>query len=194
MNFLIYSLIAYVLSALFLYLICPGKVKTSYLLGYFTVFTPVWNTLVALMIIWNMITSCYNKLKNFFIELRRKLEPIKEFISVIHVEAKEKGGFYVTVKLTKEIDERFTGKREIYREVKLKNSYSADIRGQQFYFWDHECPEKSGRLSYDNGWCYLVTTKCEEYPWMVIYNQQVQRLTDEWLEKRGIKVEGSWFN
>lgn len=115
----------------------------------------------------------------------------KNSLWVYNVTWGEEEGLRVFVGMEKEIKKRFKKPRFEERDIKLVNYRKG--RGQQFYFYEVDCPETAAVQRHDSeGWYIIGKMECEKHPWMPLNNKQIQGMVDEWFERNGIVASGTW--
>jgi hypothetical protein len=125
------------------------------------------------------------KIKNFFDSYE------KRYLWIENVTWGKEEGLRVLVGMEKEIKYKFRKPFKQTRKLKLMNYRRG--RGQQFYFFEVDCPETAAVQYHDSeGWYIIGKMECEKHPWMPLNNKQIQGLVDKWFEKNNIVASGSW--
>ena len=107
---------------------------------------------------------------------------VKDFLWIKNVTWGEREGLRVAVGMRKDIKKRFGKPFSETRNLTLVNYRRG--RGQQFYFYEVDCPETAAVQYRDSeGWYIIGKMECEKHPWMPLNNKQIQELVDKWFEK-----------
>ena len=104
-----------------------------------------------------------------------------------------KAGLRVRIRITK-VKERcflwFKRKPITSRKILIADNWHSKTGHFHFNKWDY--PETRGAMSYDDGYCYLVTMPTEKFPFYPIKRDRIRQLIDEWFDKKGIELDGEW--
>ena len=122
------------------------------------------------------------------------MNDIKEFFKVINVRPRgnNMGGLRVRFKLIKRRTIKFlfwTKETEWSQEVETTN-WNDHTRDFHFNVWESDA---RGNMSYDNGYCYMVTRSMTKHTFMSINRDQGRRLVDEWFILNNIDGGGPWL-